>query len=308
MLAHGVHLEMRWRLMKIFDASSSNSFNSERGAIHPLNTQRNETYLHQGAINKLQFQQLSFTASLTILAIVKASYLILRNWNRNWNCKDTKSRRRRRHGNCVILQRCLPCHNKSASHVSANPILTLYRSIIFSAWSQRTLKMLGLSSPNCAQNVGIYVKHMIYIMKHSGVWTAWVIIQPLPTWHSSQFQGSYGNVAAKALLFRSCDQIPGWKNKALCTLVWNSNRKFVRTPTEASSQPFNRALYLATLSFHRTVWQACLVCPRISDSGLPIELRLLSWWRLSSLLYITSFVVDHWLGHRSDAPSQQPAP
>jgi len=33
-----------------------NSFNSERAAIHALNTQINPTYLRQGAINKLWFQ------------------------------------------------------------------------------------------------------------------------------------------------------------------------------------------------------------------------------------------------------------
>ena len=37
---------------------------SRTGAIAALNTQTNQTYLCQGAINKFQFQFLSFTASL----------------------------------------------------------------------------------------------------------------------------------------------------------------------------------------------------------------------------------------------------
>jgi len=37
-------------------------FNLEGGHIDALNTQRNLTYLHQGAINKPQFQFLSLTA------------------------------------------------------------------------------------------------------------------------------------------------------------------------------------------------------------------------------------------------------
>ena len=56
-----------------------NSFNSERGAIHALNTQRNQACLRQGVINK-QAISIVILHSLTF-AIVKAPPQPHRNWN-----------------------------------------------------------------------------------------------------------------------------------------------------------------------------------------------------------------------------------
>ena len=51
-------------MMKYSAQSYSELLQFRTGAIAALNTQTNQTYLHQGAINKSQFQFLSFTASL----------------------------------------------------------------------------------------------------------------------------------------------------------------------------------------------------------------------------------------------------
>jgi len=52
---------------KIFAAGSS----IQKGAMDALKTQRSRTYIRQGAINKPQFQWLSFTASMITFATVK---------------------------------------------------------------------------------------------------------------------------------------------------------------------------------------------------------------------------------------------